>query len=61
MAPVHAQMILRILYARRAVNAHPSLASSLAHPELNGKKRMELDGTEQNGTAKKREEKRNGK
>ena len=41
----------------------PSLAPSLARPELNGRKRTERDGTERNGTAKtrgKREEKWNG-
>ena len=49
------------MYAHGAVNNLPSLASSLARPELIGQKRTERDGTERNGTAKKRgklEEKR---
>ena len=40
------------MYARGAVNTRPSLASSQARPELNGRKRTERDGTERNGTAK---------
>ena len=37
------------MYAREAVNTRPSLASSLACPELNRWKRTERDGTEMNG------------
>ena len=51
LAPAHAQMILRIdVYACEAVNTRPSLASSLARPELNGRNGTERLKNGENGT-----------